>query len=115
MSAWLEVEVESCPASSFSSLFERKNLSMLQSLVGVTACADDGTRCVHNNRAYAWIGRCQTDALTSQIYGSTQKLFVNVAIGHFAFCTTESQRKNTGTRKPCLWLCASVVAKLCEQ
>jgi hypothetical protein len=52
---------------------------MLQAVVRVAATADDCALRVHNNGAYAWIGRGQSDISPGQVKGSAEEEFVRIA------------------------------------
>src|SRR5271165_4252265 len=77
--AGFQVDIESCPASFFSGLFEGNDFRMLNTLVGVAPTGDDCALRVHNNGTYARIGRSQADSFPSQIERLAEEPLVGVA------------------------------------
>src|SRR5580692_2939347 len=82
MGVGFEVDVKSCAAGLLASTFQRENLSVLYTLVGVSPRADHITVRVGDDRADVRIGRGQTDSLARQFEGAVEKLLVGGVSGH---------------------------------
>src|SRR5437762_405486 len=66
MAARLQIDVERSAARFLTGLFDREDLSMLQSVISMECLADDGSAVVHQHCTHIGIRRRQAEALLSK-------------------------------------------------